>query len=227
MPRPSRNIDHALLQSGRVLFPQSGCAGLSLRAVADHAGVNVGMFHYHFQTKDNFLRALLQQMYEEMFASLTLQVQREGTALERLRGGLIAMARFAREHRRVLARVWMDAVAGESVAQEFFRLNAPRHVGLLFALLEEAHADGTLLALPPLQRFSFIMGSVLLPVIFVSGLIESGVESFVPPTLFQAQVMSDAAIEQRVDLALAALRADNASAAPVVSSPRRKKGAST
>lgn len=213
MARPSQQIDQALLRSGRALFPAMGCAGLSLRAVTDHAGVNAGMFHYHFKSKDNFLRVLLQQMYEEMFTSLSSEAAHQGTALERLRGALIAMARFARTHRRVLARVWMDATSGEAVAREFFRANAPRHLSLLFGLLEQARAEGALRELPPLQRFAFMMGSVLLPIIFVAGLIEAGVTPpAVPWSAFDAQVLSDAAIEQRVDLVLAVLSASDAPA---------------
>ena len=48
-PRPSRNLDRALLAAGRELLPERGCAGLSVREVADAAGVNLGMFHYHFK----------------------------------------------------------------------------------------------------------------------------------------------------------------------------------
>jgi AcrR family transcriptional regulator len=67
MPRPSQNLDLALLQAGHALFPDAGCARLSVRAVAAAAGVNVGMFHYHFRSKDDFLRALLAQVYEDVF----------------------------------------------------------------------------------------------------------------------------------------------------------------
>ena len=137
MARPSNKLDLALLASGRALFPTTGCAGLSLRALAEHAGVNVGMFHYHFKTKDQFLRTLLQGMYEEMFASLQAEAGHAGPAIARLRAALLAFAGFARANRRVLARIWTDAVGGEKVAHEFFRDNLPRHVGLLTGLLVE------------------------------------------------------------------------------------------
>ena len=61
MPRPSQNIDEALLRSGLALLPRLGCSGLSVRRVAEHAGVNPAMFHYHFQSKAVFLRSVLQQ----------------------------------------------------------------------------------------------------------------------------------------------------------------------
>ncbi|MGH6626603.1 MAG: TetR/AcrR family transcriptional regulator [Burkholderiaceae bacterium] len=211
MPRPSQRIDEALLHSGRELFPQLGCAGLSVRAVAERAGANQGMFHYHFKTKDNFLRVLLQQMYEEMFAGLSGEVRHEGPALERLSAALLVMGRFAREHRRLMARLWMDAMAGEPVAREFFQRNLPRHLTLLIGLMQEAQAEGALGELAPLQRFVFVMGSVLMPILFASGLFELVIEHPALQRQFAAQVMSDEAIAQRVSLALAALGGRTAS----------------
>jgi AcrR family transcriptional regulator len=45
MPRRSQQIDRALLASARALFPATGCARLSVRAVAEHAGVQPAMLH--------------------------------------------------------------------------------------------------------------------------------------------------------------------------------------
>ena len=135
MARPGRNIEQALLKSGRKLYAQRGASGLAVRALTEHARVNLGMFHYHFKTKDNFLRTLLQQVYEEMFDGLSHAIDHEGPALARLRDALVVVGGLVREHRKVFARVWMDAISGEAVAVEFLRSNAPRHLGLLFGLL--------------------------------------------------------------------------------------------
>jgi AcrR family transcriptional regulator len=220
MNRPSSRVDEALLASGRALFPAVGCAGLSLRVLAEHAGVNAGMFHYHFKSKDNFLRTLLQQLYEEMYAGVQLEAAHEGPALQRLHGVLFSFARFARDHRHVIARIWMDVLAGERVALAFFRRNAPRHVGLLVRLVEQAQTEGALRALPPVQRMAFLLGALVMPMVFAAGLADAGVA---PPSIreaFDAQVMSDAAIEQRIELALGALRA----AAPPAAKRRTRPG---
>src|SRR4029078_3280887 len=103
----------------------------TVRSVAAHCGANPAMFHYHFRTKANFLRTLLQQMYEEMYAALSGAAAQRGPAIERLRGALLALAGFDRDHREARGRVWMDALAGEPVAVEFMRANAPRHLDLL------------------------------------------------------------------------------------------------
>lgn len=224
MPRPSQGIDQALLQSGRALFAQLGCAGLSVRAVAERAGVNQGMFHYHFKSKDNFLRALLQGAYEEMFAALSREAGHDGPTLDRLKRALTVLARFARDNRAVLARVWMDAMTGETVAQEFFRDNAPRHLGLLFGLLHQAQGEGLLDELPTLQAMALTLGSVVLPMLFVAGLVENGIARAVPWEMFQEQVMSDEAIALRVDIALSLLRKPAKKPATKPATKRKKEG---
>lgn len=213
MPRPSQQIDLALLQSGRELFPSAGCAGLSLRKVAEHAGVNVGMFHYHFKTKENFLRTLLQQEYEAMFATLAGAAAQDGPTLLRLRQALVAVGVFLREHRRLFARLLMDAMSGEPVATEFMQRNAPRHLGLLMGLLEQAQREGLLRELPPVQRFVLLMGSVAMPVVFAPGIVETGVGGAPFKAAFDAQVMSDAGIAQRADLLIELLCAEGKGAA--------------
>lgn len=216
MARPSQNLDLAMLKAGRELFPGAGCAGLSVRAVADRSGANPGMFHYHFKTKDQFLRTLLQQVYEEMFSGLAGAAARDGSPLERLRAGLVTAAGLLRVHRKVFARVWMDAMAGEPVAAEFLRANAPRHIGLLARLVGQAQAEGALRELPPFQCVAMLLGAVALPVVFASGLVETALPVAVQRQ-FQAQVMDDDAIAQRVELVLQALR-------PVASRARGSMG---
>lgn len=205
MPRPSQQIDQALLASARELFPATGCAGLSVRAVAAHAGVAPGMFHYHFGSKERFLRTLLADLYEGMFASLSQQAALPAVPVERLRAALGLLARFARANRQLLARLWLDAMNGEAVARDFFRDNAPRHIGLLLKLLAEGQAAGAFKPMPPLQGFAFLMGTVPMPMIFAAGLIDAGVAPPGGKAAFDAQVMSDEAIAARIELALAAL----------------------
>ncbi len=206
MPRPSRNIDQVLLQSGRALYPQLGCAGLSLRLLAEHAQVNVGMFHYHFQSKDNFLRELLAQMYEELFQQLEQEASIAGTPLQRLRMALCRLGRLMREHGDWLGRVLADASHAEPVAMAFLHANGTRHIALLMGLMEQAVQDGSVpKTMPPMQRVSFLMGSVVVPMVIVPRVMQLGV---VPPFLatgIQNDVLSDAGIAQRVDYALWAL----------------------
>lgn len=206
MPRPSRNIDQALLHSGRTLFPQHGCAGLSVRLVCQHAQVHAGMFHYHFQSKEDFLAQVLQSLYDEVFAQLQARVASDGRPLMRLRQALMLLAQLVRAQGGWMGRIWMDAASGETVAQRFMQRNAPRHMELLMALAQEAVADGSLSPQPPLQRFAFLMGSVVAPMLLAPAMLRMEVLPATVVEQAQSDILSDDAIASRVDRALTALQ---------------------
>jgi AcrR family transcriptional regulator len=213
-PRPSRNIDQALLASGRALYPQLGCAGLSVRALAEHAGVQPGMFHYHFESKDSFLRTLLQQTYEEVFAQLSHEIAQPGAPLVRLRNGLVVVGRLLREHGATFGRLWGDAGAGEPVALAFMAANMPRHVTLLTALLDEAERAGDIAVRPPLQRLTFVLGAVAAPMLVGQRMASLNVAPPALRAMIEPQVLSDDAIAARAEMAIAALRHPPGSAEP-------------
>jgi AcrR family transcriptional regulator len=205
MVRPSRNVDVALLDAGRALFPDSGIAGLSVRKVAERAGVNLGMFHYHFKTKDAFVRALLQRLYDGMFAELELAAAGDARPVEALRAAANVLARFVRDNRRLLRRLMADAVASEPLALEFVRRNLPRHIGVIRALVDAGQRSGALKPVSIPQALSFIAGAVGGPILIGGAVVE---RDEVPAPLrrsFETDVLSDAALAERVDLVLAGL----------------------
>jgi AcrR family transcriptional regulator len=204
-PRQSRNLDRALLAAGRALLPRRGCAGLSVREVAEAAGVNLGMFHYHFKTRDAFLRELLQSMYEEMFSQLTVQRDAAWGALENLRAALAFLGRFLRDNRPILARVMADALCDEPIALEFLRLNMPRHLGHMHQLIELGQNEGVLRPMPVPQALGFCAGSLAMPIIFGGAVAESRALGPAATRRLEAALLSDAAIDQRIELALAAI----------------------
>ena len=207
-PRPSRNLDRALLAAGRELFPQRGCAGLSVREVAEAAGVNLGMFHYHFKTREAFLRVLLQGVYDEMYGQLALAAARPGPGddpIEHLRDALRFLGRFLHAHRRMLARVIADALSGEAVAIEFIRANFPRHVGMVHGLLALAEQAGRLKPLPLPQAIAMCAGSVVAPILFGGAALESGAIPAPQARALEAALLSDAALDQRIDTIIDAI----------------------
>ena len=216
MPRPSRNLDRALLAAGRALLPHRGCAGLSVREVADAAGVNLGMFHYHFKTRDAFLRELLQSMYEEMFSQLKVTRDETWAPVDNLRSALGFLGRFLRANRAILARVMADALCGDPIAIEFLRNNMPRHLGHMRALIELGQKEGTIAPMPVEQALGFCAGSLAMPIIFGGAVVASDVVAPRTARALEKSLLSDAAIDQRIELALAAL------GAPRAANPTRK-----
>jgi AcrR family transcriptional regulator len=204
-PRPSRNLDQALLAAGRALFPQRGCAGLSVREVAESAGVNLGMFHYHFKSRDAFLRSLMQQAYEEMFATLTLETSAAVDPLTNLRNAFRVLGRFMRDNRPFLARVFTDALSGERCAREFLRDNMPRHLGVLHRLVVQGQKAGLILPIPYPQVIGLCGGGLTMPILLGGALLESGALAGPMAAVVEASFLSDAGIDQRIDLSLKAI----------------------
>lgn len=210
MPRPSRNLDRALLAAGRALYPATGCAGLTIRQVCEAAGVNTGMFNYHFGTREKFLRAVMQQAYEEMFSRFTLVTARPGAAAapeDLLRAALRVLGRFVRDNREFIARLLSDALAGEPVAREFARDNLPRHATVIVGLVAAGAARGSLRALAPAQALGTIAGALAMPILAGGAIAESGAMPKAAARALADSVMSDAAIDERIDLILRALAA--------------------
>jgi AcrR family transcriptional regulator len=208
MARPSRHVDRALLVAGRDLYAEGGAATLTVRRVAERAGANPAMVRYHFGSRDAFLRQLLQSIYEEMFADLEVAAgePRSGSG-ERLRAALRVIARFVRDNRRLLAHLLRDAMSGEAAALDFARANAPRHLGLVGRLVAEGQREGALRAVPLPQALAFVAGAMGAPILAaaaIGGL--AGVPSGIAQTLDDC-VLSDAALDERIDLVLAGLAA--------------------
>ena len=204
MPRPSRNVDAALLRAGRALYPATGIRGLSVRKVAERAGVNVAMFHYHFGSKEQFVRMLLAQMYDAMFEKLSL-VAGGGDPVASLRAALLVLGRFAREHRAILQRILLDALGGEPVALDFGRTNLPRHVRVVAGLVAAGQASGALRKVAPLQALALVGGAIPGPILVGAMAVDAAGASRALRRAFEREVLDDDALAERIDLVLVAL----------------------
>jgi len=205
MARPSQNIDAALLDAGLALLPVTGTRGLSVRQVVEHAGVNLGMFHYHFRTKENFVRTVLERMYEEMFAELKLQVPPDGAPAASLANLLSTLARFARRHRKLMVRLVAETMAGESIPAEFLRRNVPRHLALIAETIGRGQRDGTIVAGEVPALVAFVVGAIAGPLLMGSALEQHGLASRAGLAALRAHIVSEKAVASRIDLVLRAL----------------------
>jgi AcrR family transcriptional regulator len=208
MTRPSRNIDQLLISTARELLPETGCRGFSIRQLTERAGVNLGMFHYHFKTREHFLSRVLHDVYQEMFTALTFQAHADRPPVENLRAAMTVLGHFARDNRFLMRRLLADAMSGDAIAQEFFRRNFPLHIGVIAELIGAGQKAGTFRELSRIQALAFLAGAVAMPSILVTVVTE---QAIMPPQLtahLDREVLSDKAIAQRVDMAIQGLKAE-------------------
>lgn len=205
MNRPSKQVDAQLIAAGLALLPQTGCAGLSVRKLVEHAGVNLGMFHYHFKNKDNFVSILLDEIYEGMFKELQLQTESQGEALTGLRAAVGVLGSFALKNRAMLVMLVSEAARGEQVPLLFLRKNLPRHVAVLAALVQKGQADGTIIDMPVQQLLPFMAAGIMGPVLAGGAIERNGALAPGMAALVDSALLSEQALAGRIDLALRAI----------------------
>lgn len=201
MARPSQNTDLLLLRAARSLLEENGCSGLNLRQVAEKAKVNLGMFHYHFKTKDEFCRRLLQGIYEDFFKELTLESGSHETPIENLRAALIVFGRFVRDNRRFGFVLLRDAMLDEAVAVRFVQANVPRHIRIIAGLIRKARKAGQIRRVSLANATATAVASAGF-VSLMADLVRRQSKLIGKATLvrlLEGQILSDKAIVERVD----------------------------
>ena len=207
MSRPSQDTDKRLLAAGRQILQEQGFSGLSLRAVAAKAKVNLGMFAYHFKGKDDFVTQVAQGIYDDFFRDFSVQVEEEADPLAALRKGLIRLAFFMRDHQVLARSLAKDLMNGNADAKRFALANAPRHGKVLAGLVQRCMAEKRLAKHPKGTAMVLLMSALTFPVIMVEGS-----KAMVPRMPFKVTekmvehiMLSDESIRRRIDLLLKAL----------------------
>ncbi len=119
MSRPPGDAVQKLLAAGSALAQERGCGAVTVREACRRAKVNLGLFHYHFKTREAFIERILDDGYAEFFARLSGSAEGGGTPPTRLRRALRSIALFGRERRRLCAGLLKDGMNGEKkVAEE-------------------------------------------------------------------------------------------------------------
>jgi hypothetical protein len=99
-------------------------------------------------------------------------------------------------------------MSGDAIAQEFFHRHFPLHLGVMAQLIDAGQKTGVLQKIPLLQALSFLAGAVAFPNIMATLATEQQLAPASLLTRLDQDVLSDAAIAQRVDMAIRGLRAE-------------------
>lgn len=65
-PRGKQQVQRALIDAGIKLFSQRGMSNVSVRDLAEEAGVNHSLLFRHFGNKDGLIKAVFEERFEKM-----------------------------------------------------------------------------------------------------------------------------------------------------------------
>jgi len=195
-----------LLRSGLRLARRDGLRKLTVRALAAHAGVNLGSFVYHFGSRDAFSDALMERWYAPLWAQLQdTGVDPTLAPLARVRALVLCLFDWVAANRAFVGHLLLDVAAGEPAAQRFMRTLAGRHPALIAGAIRDAQAAGQVVAGEPLHLMAFTLAAVGGPILIGHGLASRplGMPDFARAML--ALALPRAQIEQRLDWAIAGI----------------------
>ncbi|MFY0682558.1 MAG: TetR/AcrR family transcriptional regulator [Thalassovita sp.] len=109
-----------ILESTQSLLVEAGGAALTMRKVAEHAGISLGNLQYHFATRDLLLEALLARFVDGYVQDLNLQhIQSSGDLqqdLEALLGAILQASDFD-EGGALFKELWAAAQTSAGMAK--------------------------------------------------------------------------------------------------------------
>lgn len=193
------------LAAGAKLYPQYGYRQLSVRLLVAETGLSSGMFHHLFASKADFVAELLESQNADTFGRLDFRTDEHASAVAKLRHAVCLLAGGVRDNLAWINRIFADSADGVETADTFLRQQFDRYSAWLYQLLGECFPQ---MPLPDLvMRMSYLCSSVVAPM-FLSirlnnmGILLEEVSSHIPA------VLSDEALEQRIDWTFAALFPD-------------------
>lgn len=159
-PRRHRSTETParILQAADELFTARGFAAVSVRDVAQAAGVNKALVFYHFQSKEALFEKVLELYYARHTEALASVLAAEGDLRERLHNVLDAYLDFIEDNLRYPALVQREIASGSDV-----RAPIQRGQAMLYEWFERTFA-GFSSETGPLstrQFFVSIMGLVI------------------------------------------------------------------
>ncbi|MBI4350680.1 MAG: TetR/AcrR family transcriptional regulator [Elusimicrobia bacterium] len=204
MGRPPSGTDLKLKAAGRKLLQEKGITGLSVREACRVAGVNTGMFHYYFGSKEEFLKAVLKEMYAEFMLNFKAGVAVAWTPRDRLRNALVEVGKFARSVRSVAPMIFADLAYGKKEAFAFVSGNFTAHIRHIAVLAEECRPESAVKG----RSVPFLIVSMVSVMVFpmlVGGVLErNGVKELGGRSLeaLREELFSDEGIAARAAIAL-------------------------
>jgi AcrR family transcriptional regulator len=204
MGRPSSDTDLKLKAAGRKLLQEKGITGLSVRGACRLAGVNTGMFHYYFGSKEEFLKAVLKEMYADFMLQFKAGVFAAGTPRDRLKAALIEVGRFALGMRQIAPMLFADLAHGKKEAFAFLSGNFTEHVKQIAALAGECRPASALKTHSVPFLIAGVLPAMVFPMLMGALLERNGVKNVggIPLKKLREEIFSDAGIAERAEMAL-------------------------
>lgn len=174
--RKNRDAKEKLLEAGTALFAEKGFAGVSIRELAETAGVNSAMISYYFGGKEGLYEAVIMTQYERLIAKFEAIAVSPAAVHEKIRMYAEVIRLNHTEDQPLMARLIQGELSSPtSCMEKVIRKYTTRLAQLVSGILREGMQTGQLrddiepifaaLSLAGMLNFFFILREVTKTVI--------------------------------------------------------------
>ena len=135
-----------ILEAAADIFVERGFDAATTREIGERAGVLSGSLYHHFETKEEMLFTLVQDVYSEILASHEELLDAPGSGAERLR---LLVEAHVRHLIANLARTTLALHESRSLSEQHRNVIADaeaRYLAVVAELIEQGREDGSLRA---------------------------------------------------------------------------------
>jgi len=160
-----RTTDRAARRAGLVsaaarVFAERGVNDTSVSDIVRMAGVAQGTFYLYFESKDDVILAVAEDVAEQMMTGFAQAVQAPGTPVERLRALVGGFADRSQDESVADVAAFIHRPENVSLHDRFAEQFVPRLLPVVEGLIRDGIADGSFDVPDPRAAAWFILGGL-------------------------------------------------------------------
>jgi len=167
-----------LLKTGISLARSKGLEGFNIRELCSKAGVNLGVFHYYFKSRENFNNIVFKTIYSDIAGKIRLDISLDNSPRENFAYMLKHISVSACENKALFASLIKDMINGNKNVRKVVEQNVSETVNMMLRGLDRSKKLGIIIDADKLNLFSMLVLPVVMPHIFTGFAGKAGFSGF-------------------------------------------------
>jgi AcrR family transcriptional regulator len=159
------NTKEKVIEAAIQIFIKKGYGGARMQEIADRAGINKGLLHYYFKSKENLFHAVMLKVMQQIAPQIDLLINSEEEIRVKVRQFVELYIDILIQNPHLPAFVLAELnMNGEFFVREIFRKNKINPMKLILQIQMEI-ADGKLKPVNPFNLLVNILSMCIFPFI--------------------------------------------------------------
>lgn len=137
-----KNMREEIYEAAAMLFRRKGYTGTSMQDIADEVGILKGSIYYHFSSKDEIFREVLNRGIEPVLKGAESLIRENLDVQEKMRTFIYNHVNYIIEHNNSLVLFFQEREKLPSSHMQFYLEKRNRYEELLCEILKEGVEEG-------------------------------------------------------------------------------------